>query len=61
MPADRIAVSRLLDLAHDITTGTQTRGQHPGWAYLTDLAGAQRTAAGDQTLASIINRQTDAG
>ena len=61
MPADRIAVSRLLDLAHDITTGTQTHGQHPGWAYLTDLAGAQRTAAGDQTLASIINRQTDAG
>ncbi len=54
-PAD-IPVSRLLELGHALADGSETNGQMPGAAMLEQMYEAQRDAAGDATLATLIEK-----
>ena len=53
LPPESIPLSRLVDLGARLSAGSQTR-TGPGWRFLGTLRDAARAAAGDQTLASLV-------
>jgi membrane protein len=57
VPPDRIAVSRVLSMAQEITLpGDSARGRQSGWSIVRDLYAAQREKVGETTLAAVIAR-----
>jgi len=53
LPPESIPLSRLVDLGARLSAGSETR-TGPGWRFLAALRDAARAAAGDQTLASLV-------
>ena len=53
-PAQQIPLKRLLEIAADISRSADGNRDSAGWRYLGALAAAQRDAAGDTTLASVL-------
>lgn len=51
-PAEKILIADILRLAHQ----SRPMSAHPAWKALVNLKLAERTAAGDQTLADVITR-----
>ncbi len=51
-PAEKILIADILRLAHQ----SRPMSAHPAWKALVNLKLAERNAAGDQTLADVINR-----
>lgn len=62
LPPDQIALERLLDVADTIRHSPDAARQQAGWAMLRKLSEAQRIAAADLTLASLLkdNGKSDA-
>lgn len=55
-PPERIAVARLLQLINDITLTPTKRTGKTGWEYLEELQQAQRHAAGNASLATLVRK-----
>jgi len=53
-PPDRIAMADVLGLIQSMTMGEAVRADQKPWVYVQQLADAQRTAAGQTTLAELI-------
>ena len=56
MPPDQIGVQRLLDVADAIRHKPDAARQQAGWAMLRKLSEAQRVAAADLTLATLLSQ-----
>jgi membrane protein len=54
LPPDRIPLARLVDLGARLSVGSRER-PGPGWEFLAALHDAARNAAGERTLASLID------
>jgi membrane protein len=53
LPPESIPLSRIVDLGARLSVGSRARSG-PGWGFLATLRDASRSAAGDRTLASLV-------
>ena len=56
VPPSDIPISKLLEMGHTLADGSDTNGRMPGAAILDQMYEAQRNAAGEATLATLIER-----
>ena len=60
-PADKIPLSRLLEVGQKLSLERGQAQKIPGREVIAELNSAERRAAGNETLANVLNRNGDAG